>query len=326
MDNACAPTLAEPAMPTTTLLPPRPDRLRLAVMGAGSVGCYFGALLARAGHAVTLIGRQAHVQAIAAHGLRLQTAAEDVQVPMRASTEASAAAGADVVLLCVKSSDTEAAARQIQPHLAPGTLVLTLQNGVDNDERVRAVLGPAQPVAAAVVYVATAMAGPGHVRHFGRGDLLIGPSPIAGRLARELGQAGIPTQVSDNVRGALWAKLVINCAYNALSAIAQQPYGWLVQQEGATELIADLVAECLAVAQADGVQIPGDIQAAVRGIAQSMPGQLSSTAQDLARGRPGEIAHLNGYVVQRGAALGVATPVNHALLVLVRMLQAKTAN
>jgi len=292
-------------------------------MGAGSVGCYFGALLARAGHTVTLIGRQAHVQAITAHGLRLQSATLDEHVRLSASTEAKAVAGADVVLLCVKSTDTETAARQIQPHLAPGALVLTLQNGVDNDERVRAMLGPAQPVAAAVVYVATAMAGPGHVRHFGRGDLLIAPSPVSERLALELGAAGIPTQVSGNVRGALWAKLVINCAYNALSAITQQPYGWLVQQDGASAVIADLVAECQAVAQADGVRMDGDVHAAVRGIAQSMPGQLSSTAQDLARGRPSEIEHLNGYVVRRGAALGLATPVNRALLVLVRMLQAK---
>lgn len=293
-------------------------------MGAGSVGCYFGALLARAGHTVTLIGRQAHVQAITAHGLRLQSATLDEHVRLSASTEAKAVAGADVVLLCVKSTDTETAARQIQPHLAPGALVLTLQNGVDNDERVRAVLGPAQPVAAAVVYVATAMAGPGHVRHFGRGDLLIAPSPVSERLALELAAAGIPTQVSGNVRGALWAKLVINCAYNALSAITQQPYGWLVQQDGASAVIADLVAECQAVAQADGVRMDGDVHAAVRGIAQSMPGQLSSTAQDLARGRPSEIEHLNGYVVRRGAALGLATPVNRALLVLVRMLQAKS--
>ena len=304
--------------------PPAAGRLRFAVMGAGSVGCYFGALLARAGHAVTLIGRQAHVQAITAHGLRLQSATLDEHVRLSASTEAKAVAGADVVLLCVKSTDTEAAARQIQPHLAPGALVLTLQNGVDNDERARAVLGPAQPVAAAVVYVATAMAGPGHVRHFGRGDLLIAPSPVSERLALELAEAGIPTQVSGNVRGALWAKLVINCAYNALPAIAQQPYGWLVRQDGAGEVIADLVAECLAVAQADGVRMDGDVHAAVRGIAQSMPGQLSSTAQDLARGRPSEIEHLNGYVVRRGAGLGLATPVNRALLVLVRMLQAKS--
>lgn len=294
-------------------------------MGAGSVGCYFGALLARAGHTVTLIGRQAHVQAITAHGLRLQSATLDEHVRLSASTEAKAVAGADVVLLCVKSTDTETAARQIQPHLAPGALVLTLQNGVDNDERVRAVLGPAQPVAAAVVYVATAMAGPGHVRHFGRGDLLIAPSPISERLARELGAAGVPTQVSANVRGALWAKLVINCAYNALSAITQRPYGWLVQQDGASAVIADLVAECLAVAQADGVRLDGDIHAGVRDIAQSMPAQLSSTAQDLARGRPSEIEHLNGYVVRRGAALGVATPVNQALLVLVRMAEAARA-
>ena len=293
-------------------------------MGAGSVGCYFGALLARAGHTVTLIGRQAHVQAITAHGLRLQSATLDEHVRLSASTEAKAVAGADVVLLCVKSTDTETAARQIQPHLAPGALVLTLQNGVDNDERVRAMLGPAQPVAAAVVYVATAMAGPGHVRHFGRGDLLIAPSPVSERLALELAAAGIPTQVSGNVRGALWAKLVINCAYNALSAITQQPYGWLVQQDGASAVIADLVAECQAVAQADGVRMDGDVHAAVRGIAQSMPAQLSSTAQDLARGRPSEIEHLNGYVVRRGAALGLATPVNRALLVLVRMLQAKS--
>ncbi|MGE8321017.1 MAG: ketopantoate reductase family protein [Comamonas sp.] len=297
-------------------------RLRVAVMGAGAVGCYFGALLARAGHAVTLIARPAHVQAIAEHGLRLQTATEDSYVPLAASTEASAAQGAELVLLCVKSTATEDAARQLRPHLAPGALVLTLQNGVDNDERVRAVLGPAQPVAAAVVYVATAMAGPGHVRHFGRGELVIAPSPASERAARELGEAGIPTRVSGEVRGELWAKLVINCAYNALSALVQQPYGWLVQQPGCSEVIADLVAECLAVARADGVQLPGDIHAAVRAIAETMPGQRSSTAQDLALAKPTEIEHLNGYVVRRGAALGMATPVNRALLVLVRMAEA----
>ena len=124
-------------------------------MGAGAVGCYFGALLARAGHAVTLIGRPAHVLAIRDNGLRLQTAEMDVQVPLAASTEASAVHGADVVLFCVKSSDSEDAAQQIRPHLAPGALVLTLQNGVDNDERVRAVLDASTPVAAAVSWRAT---------------------------------------------------------------------------------------------------------------------------------------------------------------------------
>ena len=297
--------------------------LRFAVMGAGAVGCYFGALLARAGHAVTLIGRPAHVQAVQQNGLRLQTAVLDVQVPMSASTEACAVQGADVVLFCVKSSDSEDAARQIRPHLAAGTLVLTLQNGVDNDERVRAVLDASTPVAAAVVYVATAMGGPGHVVHHGRGELVIAPSPRSDEVARQFTAAGVPTQVSDNVRGAPWAKLVLNSAYNALSALSQQPYGPLTQVPGVTQVIADIVAECLAVAAADGVTIPGDMQAAVLGIATTMPGQYSSTAQDLARGKPTEIDHLNGYVVKRGAALGVPTPLNHALQVLVKLAEAR---
>lgn len=242
---------------------------------------------------------------------------------MQASTEASAVQGADVVLFCVKSTDTEAAARAIQPWLAPGALVLTLQNGVDNDERVRAVLDRRTPVAAAVVYVATAMAGPGHVQHHGRGELVIAPSPRSEAVAAQFGAAGIPMQISDNVRGALWAKLVLNCAYNALSALSQQPYGQLVQAPGVTDVIADTVAECLAVAKADGVAIPGDIDAAVRGIPATMPGQHSSTAQDLARGKPTEIDHLNGYVVQRGEALGVPTPLNRALQVLVKLAEGR---
>jgi 2-dehydropantoate 2-reductase len=200
-------------------------------------------------------------------------------------------------------------------------LLLCLQNGVDNAERLRAVL-PKHTVAAAVVYVATEMAGPGHVKHHGRGELVIDPSAAA--VAPALIAAGIPVELNDNVRGALWAKLILNCAYNALSAIARRPYGVMVQGVGVQDVMADLVAECLAVAAADGVTIPGGKAAtdlAVRRIAETMPGQYSSTAQDLMRGKPSEIDHLNGYVVRRGAALAVPTPVNRALWTLVKLLE-----
>ena len=296
--------------------------MKVAVMGAGAVGCYYGAMLARAGHAVVLIGRPSHVEAVRANGLRLETKTFDEQVRLDASTEASAVQGADLVLFCVKSTDTESAAAQIQPHLAPDALVLTLQNGVDNDERVRAAL-PSHDVAAAVVYVATEMAGPGHVKHHGRGELVIAPSRRSDEVAQALIAAGVPTQISDNVRGALWAKLVLNCAYNALSAVSQLPYGVLVQGTGVTDVIRDVVAECLAVAKAEGVVIPGDTDAALRGIAQSMPSQYSSTAQDLARGKRSEIDHLNGLVVRRGEALGVPTPANRVLFVMVKLLESK---
>jgi 2-dehydropantoate 2-reductase len=297
--------------------------MKVAVMGAGAVGCYYGAMLARAGHEVVLIGRPAHVEAVNANGLRLETRAFDEQVRMAASIEPGAVQGADLVLFCVKSTDSESAAAQIGPHLAPGALVLTLQNGVDNDERVRAVLPASNEVAAAVVYVATGMAGPGHVKHNGRGELVIAPSRRSEEVARHLAAAGVPTQISDNVRGSLWAKLILNCAYNALSAITQLPYGVLVQGMGVSDVIRDVVAECLAVAKAEGVDVPGDTDAALRGIAQSMPAQYSSTAQDLARGKLSEIDHLNGLVVRRGEALGVPTPANRVLFVLVKLLEGK---
>ena len=293
---------------------------KIAVMGAGAVGCYYGGMLARAGHDVTLIGRPNHVDAIQRDGLLLDTQSFKEQVRLQASTEPSAVAGATLVLFCVKSTDTESAAAAIRPHLLPGALVLSLQNGVDNAVRLQAAL-PDQEVAASVVYVATEMPGPGHVKHNGRGELVIAASPNSTEAAALLAAAGVPTDISANVEGALWAKLILNCAYNALSAITQQPYGQLVQGEGVQDVIRDLVNECLAVAQADGITVPGDVWQAVERIAQTMPQQLSSTAQDLARGKRSEIDHLNGYVLRRGEVLGIATPVNRVMHTLVKLLE-----
>ena len=298
--------------------------LKIAVMGAGAVGCYFGGMLARAGHEVTLIARPLHVQAIQRDGLRMETRTFDEHVRVLATSDPSAVQGAELVLFCVKSTDTEAAGAQVQPYLAPAALVLTLQNGVDNAERLRTVLPPGQ-VAAAVVYVATEMAGPGHVRHHGRGELVIEPSSASDGVARALAAAGVPTEISDNVRGALWMKLVINCAYNAISAIAQRPYGENVRSEGIGEVMRDVVAECVAVAHAEGVQLPGDVDAAVARIIQTMPTQSSSTAQDLARGKRTEIDYLNGLIVRRGEALGIATPANRVLWALVKLLEGEKA-
>jgi len=298
--------------------PTRP--LKFAVMGAGAVGCFHGGLLARAGHDVVLIGRPAHVEAIRRDGLRLEMLSFDERVRLAADTDVAAVAGADVVLLCVKSGDTETAGAQLRPHLRPDTLVLTLQNGADNADRLRTVLS--QPVAATVVYVAAGMAGPGHLRHHGRGELLVEPAPGVDAVARAFTAAGVPTEVSNDVRGALWAKLLINCAYNALSALTQRPYGWLVQQPGVTAVLRDIVDEGLAVAAADGVRVPGDIHAGVRRIAETMPTQVSSTAQDVARGHPSEIDHLNGFVVRRAELHGVPAPANRMLHTLVKLREA----
>jgi 2-dehydropantoate 2-reductase len=288
-------------------------------MGAGAVGCYYGGMLARAGHDVMLIGRAQHVEAVRRSGLRVQTSAFDESFPMQASEDPSAIRGAKLVLFSVKSPDTEKAGAALAPYLEPDAVILTLQNGVDNAERLAATLG--RDVIPAVVYVATEMAGPGHVKHNGRGELVIGRSPASARIAAAFAAAGVPVEVSDNVIGALWAKLIVNCAYNALSAITQLPYGRLVQGDGVPAVMRDVMDECLAVARAAGVDVPGDMRQAVPQIAQTMPAQFSSTAQDLARGKPTEIDHLNGLVVRKGDALGVPTPANRLLLALVKLLE-----
>ena len=307
---------------------PANKNLKVAVMGAGAVGCYYGAMLARAGHEVVLIARPQHVEAIARDGLRLQTTRFDEHVRLAASSEPGAVRGAQLVLFCVKSLDTEIAGALIGPHLAPDALVLCLQNGIDNAERLRAVLLETA-VAAAVVYVAVEMAGPGHVRHHGRGELVIEPAASATvsseAVAQALMAAGVPTEISSNVRGALWAKLIINCAYNAVSAITQLPYGQTVAGAGIQDVMRDVVAECLAVAQSEGVQVPGDVDAAITRIAQTMPLQFSSTAQDLARGKRSEIDYLNGLILKRGEALGIATPANRVLWALVKLIEGKRA-
>ena len=328
---------------------------RVAVVGAGAVGCYYGGMLARAGVAVTLIGRPSHVEAMRRDGLRLTTAAFDERIRVDASTEVAAAAGAALVLVCVKSTDTEATGVELAPHLGVDARVLSLQNGVDNAPRLAAVLS--RPVAPAVVYVATEMAGPGHVRHLGRGELVI-PSDIGAASSTDLADAvdatgnaaatpaslpledagftsagivalfatgGVPVELSDNVVGALWGKLLLNCGYNAISAITDTPYGRMVTLPGIARTVHDAVAECLAVAAASNVTIPGDVWASVERIAATMPGQVSSTCQDLRRGKPSEIDHLNGYVVRQAERLGIAVPINRALHALVKALEAKTA-
>jgi len=152
---------------------------------------------------------------------------------------------------------------------------------------------------------------------------VIEPTSQGERLASTLAAAGVPVETSGNVRGALWAKLILNCVYNALSAITQLPYGRLVRGEGVEAVMRDIVAECLAVAQADGVILPPDTALAVSRIAETMPAQTSSTAQDLARRKRSEIDHLNGLIVRRGDALGIAVPANRLLHALVRLIEDK---
>ncbi len=308
-----------------------PEWPRIAVLGAGAVGCYFGGMLARAGAPVTLIGRAQHVDAIDANGLVIEWADRRESVRVAASTSVDAVAEADLVLVCVKSTDTHAAARALAPHVGANAAIVSLQNGVDNAEKLRDVLD--RPVFAAVVYVGTYMNGAGIVRHAGRGDLVLGAErrtslrsdALSQRdvIAQTFARAGVPCAVTDDVAAALWTKLVINCALNAVSALGRARYERMAKLGPVREVMTRAVKEAVSVATRSGVVLDeAAMLAEVWRVADALAGQHSSTAQDIARGKPTEIDALNGYVVARGEALGVDVPVNRTLHALVKLREA----
>ncbi|MGD0181161.1 MAG: 2-dehydropantoate 2-reductase [Terriglobales bacterium] len=301
---------------------------RIAVVGAGAVGCYFGGMLARAGAPVTLIGRAQHVEAIKRDGLFIDSIHFKEHVSISASTELASVRDAQLVLFSVKTVDTEDTAKLLAPYLAPETNVVSLQNGVDNAERMDFAAG-IQAISA-VVYIAAEMSGAGQIKHSGRGDLVIG-NPVSNQgaseselaeIAQTFERAGVPCRISQNITLELWTKLIMNCAYNALSALSRARYGRLVADAGSLEVMKQVVAEGVAVGDASGVHLPADkLIAAVVELGRVVPEALSSTAQDIARGKPTEIDSLNGFLVRRGAEMGVPTPVNQTLYSLVKLLE-----
>ena len=306
---------------------------KIAVVGAGAVGSYFGGMLARAGADVTLIGRRPHVEAINHNGLLFKNAGGEQRIPVAATEDIAAVSGAELVLFCVKSLDTDAAARAMAPHLARDAVVLSLQNGVDNAERIRRHIE--NLVLPALVYSAANIPAPGSVTHTGGGNIIIGllrdDREAADRSAPEsiaslFVAAGVPVKVSDAIEVDLWTKLVMNCAYNAVCALTGAPYGRMVAMPEVRAIMEATIDEVIQVARAKGVDLPADITEAAIKLAEVMPQTMSSTAQDIRRGKPTEIDHLNGFVVRQGEALRIATPVNRTLNALTKLLEQQSLN
>lgn len=292
---------------------------------------FFAARLARAGTTVSVVARQAHVDAVRQKGLNVHSVDGAFVVALQAHADAGALRDCEVVLVSVKTVDTDTTGDRLGGVLRPDAVVVSLQNGVDNAWRLRDRMP--QAVAPGVVYVSVEMAGPGQLRHNGGGRLIMG-APLAGAeqeasaharletLRALLEQAGVPCGVSSDVRVDLWTKLAANCAYNAISALSAQRYGRLVADEGIRRVMDLVTDEIAAVAAADGIRVSREgLGHAVAAIAEVMPQALSSTAQDIQAGRRTEIDDLNGFVVRRGDALGVPTPVNRTLQALVKFAE-----
>ena len=303
---------------------------KIYVLGAGAVGCYFGGMLARSHHDVTLIARPERAQALNEFGLEMDCKTFHETVKVKSSSDISVLNDADLVLLSVKSLDTERTMAEVRPILPSKAVILSLQNGVANIDIASKIV--ANPIYAAVVYVAAGMIGQTTMKHHGRGELLIGnpaqANPADEQNLQEISNlfegAGVKCSVAPQIKRDMWLKFLVNCSFNAISGIGQISYGEMFKSPSIVQLIEEITKEFLAIAALEDVNITlSEALAANNAIANTMVTQVSSTAQDLARGKITEIDFLNGYIVELGRRYGIATPYNESVYALVKMIESQ---
>lgn len=288
--------------------------MRVLVVGAGGVGGYFGARLARAGTAVTFLARGAHLEAIRRHGLRIRSAVDgDWVVEADAVSDVRGQPRADVVLFCVKSFDTETAATAIRPVVGPDTAVVSLQNGVDNEATLDRVLGDGHAVGG-VAYVFATIESPGVISHRLGGRVVFGeldgrPRPRLEPLREAFAAAGVPADVVADVRRALWEKYLMISAQAGTTALTRAPIGVIRAVPETWRMYRGIVEELAAVARAEGVGLDdGTVDSIVKAAEGLAPEALSSLYHDLVQGRRLELEALHGHAVRLGQRLGVPTP------------------
>ncbi len=300
------------------------------MLGAGAVGCYFGGMLARANQDVTFIARLERAKALNEYGLEMDCKAFHETVKVKASSDLALLRDADLVLLCVKSLDTEQTLSEIKSILPNTAVLLSLQNGVANIEIASKTIS--NRIYAAVVYVAAGMIGQRTMKHHGRGELLIGglgnntadDQESLDGIRHLFEAANVPCLITSQIKRDMWLKFLVNCSFNAISGIGQIPYGEMVKSPEIVQLIEEITKEFLAVAALEDVKISMSEALTVNdSIATTMVTQVSSTAQDLSRGKKTEIDFLNGYIVELGRRHGIATPYNESVHALVKMLESR---
>ena len=291
--------------------------MRIAVMGAGAVGGYFGGMLAQGGNEVTFIGRGAHLEAMQKNGLRLETPKGLVHVTNARFVGAADAAGpCDFILFAVKAYDIEAAAAPLKPLVDGGATIISVLNGVDHQDRIGAVVG-ANSVLGGLAFVSGVISEPGVIRytspmsalHFGEAD---GSLSVRALAFRDAGiAAGFGAEALVNIRQAQWEKFVMLATNAAFTSLFRLPCGYIYHDPEIIPLAKKAFEEAAAVARAEGIAMPADIADRALTLHQGFPKTMyASMFHDVNRGKPMELDSLSGYLVRRGRALGVPTPVH----------------
>ena len=294
----------------------------LLIVGTGAMACLFGARLSPFTPVAMLGTWPEGLTALRADGIRLEEDGVTRTAPVRATSNPAECSGARYALVLVKSWQTARAARQLQECLAADGVVLTLQNGLGNRERLEQALGP-ERVAQGVTTCGVTLLGPAHARLGGEGLTHFAPHPRLAPLIDLFRQAGFVVEEVRNVEGLAWGKVVVNAAINPITALLRVPNGELLSpaRSGAWRLAAEAAAEAAAVARSRGVRLPFNAtEAYVADVARKTAANRSSMLQDVERGRPTEIDAICGAIVDEGERMGVAAPINRVLWDLVRSL------
>lgn len=295
----------------------------MAILGAGGVGAYLGARLAHVGTAsVHLVARGSHLEALRRGGLELRSALGDVRVEIPATADPAEIGPVDVVVFTVKSTDTEEAAGRLAPLLGEDTAVISFQNGVDNEERIAAVVGD-DHVLGGVAYIFSTIAEPGVIHHTGGparflfGELDGHPTERATRFLDACREADVDAELSEDIRGVMWQKFVFICAQAGMTAAARLPVGALREDAEAWKMYRQIVEEVCAVAAAEGIPLGNDVVEEAMRLAGGLdPDTYSSLHYDLEHGKPMELEALTGRVVALGRRSGVDIPANEAIYAL----------
>jgi 2-dehydropantoate 2-reductase len=288
--------------------------MRILVMGAGGTGGYFGGKLARAGEDVTFLARGPHLAALRAAGLRIRSDVEgEWVVSAHAVEHAEGLPAADLVLFCVKSFDTESAAEAIRPAVGSGTGVLSIQNGVDNEERLAARLG-AGHVLGGVAQVFATIEAPGVIRHVLLGRLRFGEmdgavTPRVRAFHAACGRAGIPAEIVPGITAALWEKYLFLVAQSGMTALTRCSAGAIRRVPEARQMYRQLLAEVAALAKAEGTDLGSDaVERGMSALDTLGAGAYSSLHHDLIHGKRLELEALQGHAVRLGERHGISTP------------------
>lgn len=289
--------------------------MRIAVMGTGAVGGYFGAKLAAAGHDVVFLTRQRNLPALRDNGLRIESFNGDLHVRSGLFTDSPDVAGmVDLVLFCVKSYDTTQAAAALAPMISKQTAILSLQNGIDNPDKIAGFWGTERTLAG-VVYIGAQVSAPGVIQHSSGGKIVLGPisghaGDTAHSIEQTLSRAAIPCAISTAIEQVQWAKLLWNAPFCAISCLTRSTVREIVESEALTDLARDCMKEVQAAARTRGIELKTELfdqtLAFSRGLGDFKPSML----QDLEAGKPLEYDALNGIVMRLLARAGEPAPIN----------------